>query len=229
MDRRAFLQAAGLGSVAATAGCLQSVVTGAGGSTVLPPPENRQFDSSELPYPAHGQQLPRVSLPDPLTGETIDTADIETTTVVTGFFASCPAECARLISQLAGVQHGTVEAGIADDVTFLPITFDPKRDTEAALREYATRMNVDMSAGNWHFLRPADAAEARDVVDERLGITFDRIGAGKSGRLPGYDFRHLSLTFLVNPAGVVERAYRTDTPDHERVLSDVKRVATADR
>jgi protein SCO1/2 len=88
-------------------------------------------------------------------------------------------------------------------------------------------MNVDMDAGNWRFLRPKSPARADAVVDEKLGITFDRIGAGESERLPGYDFRHLSLTFLRNPAGTVERAYRTDRPDHQRVLSDVETVVEA--
>jgi protein SCO1/2 len=88
-------------------------------------------------------------------------------------------------------------------------------------------MNVDMDAGNWRFIRPVSEERAKTVVDEKLGITFDRIGAGESERLPGYDFRHLSLTFLRNPDGVVERAYRTDSPDHERVLSDVETVVDA--
>jgi protein SCO1/2 len=121
----------------------------------------------------------------------------------------------------------SVENGIADDVTFLAITFDPPRDDAERLREYGQQMNVDMDAGNWRFLRPESTDRAEAVVDEKLGVTYDRIGAGESERLPGYDFRHLSLTFLRNPEGVVERAYRTDRPDHERVLSDVETVVDA--
>jgi protein SCO1/2 len=228
MDRRTYLTAA-VGSTVASAGCLTSVL-GDGGEqaeTVLDPPEDQQFDSEDIPYPAYGEQLPDVSVPDPLAGETVETGDIEKTLVVTAFFASCPVECVRLIGQLAGVQHGTVENSIADDVTFLAITFDPPRDDAERLREYGQQMNVDMDAGNWRFLRPESTDRAEAVVDEKLGVTFARIGAGESERLPGYDFRHLSLTFLRNPEGVVERAYRTDRPDHERVLSDVETVVDA--
>jgi protein SCO1/2 len=226
MDRRTYL-AATVGSAVATAGCLTSVLgsdENAAGETVLDPPEDQQYDSEDIPYPAYGQQLPAVSVPDPLAGETVHTDEREETLVVTAFFASCPVECIRLISQLVGVQHGTIEKDIADEVIFLAITFDPERDDAAALREYGQRMNVDMDAGNWRFLRPEGTDRAEAVVDEKLGVTFDRIGAGDSERLPGYDFRHLSLTFLANPSGVVERAYRTDTPDHDRVLSDVETV-----
>jgi protein SCO1/2 len=35
------------------------------------------------------------------------------------------------------------------------------------------------------------------------------------------------VTFLRNPDGVVERAYRTDTPDPERLRSDVSAVVDA--
>ena len=228
MDRRTYLTAA-VGSTVASAGCLTSVLGDSteGGETILDPPEDQQFDSEDIPYPAYGQEFPDVSVPDPLAGETVATGDIEETLVVTAFFASCPVECVRLIGQLAGVQHGTVEKGLTDDVTFLAITFDPPRDDAERLREYGEQMNVDMDAGNWRFLRPESTDRAKAVVDETLGITFDRIGAGQSERLPGYDFRHLSLTFLRNPSGVVERAYRTDRPDHERVLSDVETVVEA--
>lgn len=229
MHRRAYLSAIAAGGVASTAGCLRTVLgtTETASGTVLDPPEDRQFDSEDIPYPAHGQEFPDFSLPDPLAGETVDTAEIEKTMIVTGFFASCPVECIRLIGQLVGVQQGTIQKDIADEVTFLAITFDPQRDDADALRAYAEKMNVDLEVGNWRFLRPESPERAKEVVADKLGITFDRIGAGESQRLPEYDFRHLSLTFLRNPGGIVERAYRTDNPDHERVLSDVERVVDA--
>jgi len=227
MQRRTYLTA-GVGIGAASAGCLSSVRGGGGGNeTVLDPQADQQHDSSSLPYPAYGEPLPSFELPDPLAGETVASDDVDETLVVTAFFASCPVECVRLIGQLAGVQQGTVDRGIDDEVTFLAITFDPERDDADALREYGKRMNVDMEAGNWRFLRPESVARADAVVNEKLGVNFDRIGAGESERLPGYDFRHLSLTYLRNPSGTVERAYRTDRPDHQRVLSDVETVVEA--
>ncbi len=224
MQRRSYL-VAGLGVAAGNAGCLRSALGGSdGGDTVLGPQEDQRHDAGNLPYPTYGESLPAFTVPDPLAGEPVASADIDGTLVVTAFFASCPAECVNLIGQLAGVQHGTIEAGIDDRVTFLAITFDPGRDDAQALREYGERMQVDMSTGNWRFLRPESAQRAEAVVDEKLGVTFERIDAANSERLSGYDFRHLSLTFLRNPGGVVERAYRTERPDHERVLSDIERV-----
>ncbi|WP_324664439.1 SCO family protein [Haloarcula sediminis] len=224
MRRRQLLQGVTASGTAAVAGCLSRVWNGSGSNVVLDPPADRQFDSDELPYPAHGQALPAFSLPNPLSGETIATGELDETLVVTGFFATCPAECVQLVGQLVGVQHGTIEQDIADSVRFLAITFDPERDDAEALREYATRMDVDRDAGNWEFLRPEDAETAQQVVDEQLGITFERVGGEKSERVEGYDFKHLSLTFLVNPDGYVERTYRTEQPDAEQVLTDVQTV-----
>lgn len=224
MDRRSYLRTVTLGSIGATAGCLQTALgNGDEKRTVLDPPEDRRFDSEDLPYPAHGQELPDFTLPDPLAGETVDTRDIDKTHLVTGFFAFCPVECVRLIGQLAGVQEGTIQEGIDDEVTFYAITFDPQRDDAEALREYGEQM-VNLDAGNWRFLRPESPERAKEVVNDKLSITFERVGADQSSRLEGYDFRHLTITYLCNPSGLVERAYRTDQPDHERVLSDVQTV-----
>ena len=224
MRRRQLLQGVTAAGTAAVGGCLARLRNDSESNVVLDPPSDRQFDSGELPYPAYGQPLPDFSLPNPLSGETIATEELDESLVVTGFFATCPAECVQLIGQLVGVQHGTIDRDIADAVRFLAITFDPERDDAGALREYATRMEIDREAGNWEFLRPEDADAAERVVEEQLGITFDRVGADESGRVEGYDFTHLSLTFLVNPDGYIERTYRTSQPDAQQVLDDLQTV-----
>jgi protein SCO1/2 len=229
MNRRRYLRSTALGAGVATAGCLESIVSGdsADAEPVLEPPKDQQFDSEDLTYPAYGQRLPDFELPDPLREATVDTADLDETLVVTGFFATCPAECLSLVSRLTNVQAGVVDEGLTDRTRFLAITFDPERDDAESLRAYGERMNVDADADNWHFLRPESADRAEAVVEEELGITFDKVGASESSRVSGYDFIHLSVTFLRNPDGIVERAYRTDSPDPERVLSDVAAVVDA--
>lgn len=227
MKRRTYVRSIAVGGSLASAGCLGVLGGSTRGDTVLEPPADRQFDSEDLPYPAHGEALPDFELPDPLAEETVDTRDIDETLVVTGFFAACPVECVRLIGQLSGVQRTTVESGLAEDVTFLAITFDPERDDAERLREYGDQMRIDLAAGNWHFLRPPTPERAEEVVDEKLGIAFERIAGEESQRLDQYDFMHLSLTFLRNPAGIVERVYQTDAPDRQRVLGDIERVVEA--
>ncbi len=226
MKRRALLGGAAA-VTAGTAGCLTRLFDEAPDGVVLGPQEDQIAESENLSYPAYGQSMPAFSVPDPITGVTVDTADLDRTAVYTTFFAACPAECGILMSRLAGIQGLVAERGVTDETVFLPITFDPERDDADALRENANSYGVDLDAGNWHYLRPATPEEAKRVVEDKLGLGFER--ETESDRLPGYDFAHIVVTLLVNPDGVVERAYRGENLDHNRVVDDIETVVEAFR
>lgn len=226
MQRRSYLRTAGLFGLASTAGCLARFRENRPENVVLPPQEDQIADSEDLAYPAYGEELPSFSLSDPIGDETIRTDDLDRVAVVTAFFAFCPAECALLLRRLAEVQHRTIDSGLIDDVAFLPITFDPERDDADRLEEHGEMVGVDFDVGNWHYLRPADEAKASEVVEESLGIGFERVDGGERG-VEGYDFVHSVVTLLANPDGVVERAYRGDDPDVDRIFDDVETVAEA--
>ncbi len=224
MKRRVLL--GGTAAVAAgSAGCLGRLFEDGPEGVVLDPQEDQIAESDALSYPAYGQSMPAFSLPDPVEGDTVDTAAIDRTAVYTTFFASCPAECGILLSRLAGIQGLVNERGLDTETVFLPITFDPERDDDKALRENAEVYGVDLNAGNWHYLRPETPDEAKRVVETELGFGFER--ETESDRLPGYDFAHIVVTLLVNPDGVVERAYRGENLDHNRVADDIETVVTA--
>lgn len=223
MDRRTYLATLATGTTAATAGCLSGLFASSSSKTVvLGEPADKLTDSEDLSYPAYGQEFPVFKLPDATSDAVVDTGALDTVAVVTTFFASCPSECGILLNNLAGVQDQVIQRGLVDDVTFLPITFDPARDDSAALRAHADKVGADLSAGNWYFLRPADADEVESVVTDQLGVGLDRVE--ESERLQGYDFSHIVITWLVNPEGVVERAYRGEFLDTGRVLDDIQTV-----
>lgn len=223
MDRRAYLLTVGAAGAAATAGCLTDLFESSPENVVLSEPDDQLADSSDLAYPAYGETFPSVTLPAATSEVTIDTGEVNRINVVTGFFASCPAECGILLNQLAGVQGLTVERDIADGVYFLPITFDPERDDAETLRSHADVIGADLDAGNWHFLRPADSVEAEEVLTDQLGLAFERVDDGRLEE--GYDFTHPVLTWLVNPDDVVERVYRGENLDRHRVADDIETVA----
>ncbi|WP_254766394.1 SCO family protein [Salinilacihabitans rarus] len=234
MYRRTLLQGAAAGTLVAASGCLTEAFEDEGGPTALDPPADGPPEGADLSYPTHGEPFPDVTLPDPIAGTTVDTADIDDVFVCTAIYASCPSECLMMVSSLAEVQRETIREGIDDEVTFLAITFDPERDTAEVLEDHARLNRVDLEAGNWHYLRPEDAAEAKAVVEERLGVAFQRDGgdAGDAADEGAYDFTHLTLTFLVNPEGYVERAYTGDFtpvrgPSVEEVFEDVVAVRSA--
>lgn len=225
LTRRRCLAALGSGTVAGTAGCLGSVFRDSG-EVVLGEQEDA-YDSDTLPYPSYGESFPEIELPDPLAEATVSTTAPpvdEETLVVTAFYAFCPSECLLLVRALADVQATLLSDGV-EDVTFLAITFDPERDTPEKLAEYAERMEVDLEAGNWHYLRPEDADAAAEVVTDDLGIVYERDG----GTANAYEFIHQTVSFLVNPDRYVERVYHADAPDVARVSDDAKTVAAAYR
>ncbi|RDZ95372.1 hypothetical protein DEQ92_21810, partial [Haloferax sp. Atlit-6N] len=92
------------------------------------------------------------------------------------------------------------------------------------LEEYAEMMNVDLDAGNWHFLRPDDHDHAKEVVQETYGVTFEKTSETESSM---YMYSHLGLLLLANADGYVERAYTGNDPAGDRVWSDLETVLQA--
>lgn len=213
MDRRRYMELAGTVGIAGLAGC---GALGTGGETTETPnpyaspdtyldaPE-RDGPPEAYPHPVHGDDLPEVTLSAPLHGTEVTTTQFDRPVVLTFFYSNCQTACPVLISALRNTQAQVEKDGHSDEVAFLPISFDPQRDTESALREYVDRMNVDREVGNWYFLRPEDRARARAVVDDTFGVLFQRTTPTDMDR---YMFNHSTIVLLVNSDGVIERAYR---------------------
>jgi protein SCO1/2 len=234
MRRRDYLRAAGIAGAAGAAGCLGAVGSlGDSNPDVALGPPDREADPEDLPYPAWGQRVPDVSLPAPLSDRTVTFREVGQPFLVTFIYTHCMSVCPVLQSGLREVQIHSAQNGYADDVSFYPVTFDPERDTADALRAEAEKLNVDLSAGNWHYLRPAGRDRATAVVEDEFGVTFKRTKTDDGE--PGYMFTHLGLVVLVNGDGYVERAYRPAYEDggkeirfdETRVISDLETVREA--
>jgi protein SCO1/2 len=223
MNRRRFLAAMGATGVAATAGC--TGVLGGSPNTYLDKPENQSVRSANLPYPAYGQELPEVTVPDAISGTDVTTTQFDDRNVLMTFFYShCNSICPFLISSLRQVQTAAANEGYGDEMVVLAVTFDPKRDTKERLQEYAEMMHVDLSADNWHFLRPESESRAKAVVQDTFGVYFEKTGATDSSM---YMFNHLGLVTLSNEKGYVERGYTGDEPKAERVRADLETIVDA--
>jgi protein SCO1/2 len=252
MDRRHFLRSlAATGAAAgatATAGCIGVLGDPGADGTVLGPPEQSRGDPV---HPIYGDEMPEFTVPDPISGEEISTAQFEGERAVlwTSFYTNCPdGVCPALILRLRRAQEVAADPTGAnprypvvpqrirkivgpepygDEVAFLPTTFDPERDTADILREYADRQSVDLEAGNWHFLRPESYERAQELHDEQFGLEIEKVEDGEYEELE-YTFPHYGLILLANKRGIVERAYpRGSGTDIERLVDDVQRVVTA--
>lgn len=230
MNRRRYLVAAsGIGATALS-GCLGGSVNPLGGggdsrNVYLEEPD-RDFESSELPYPAYGQLLPEVTIRDPIAGRDVTLTEFDDRDVLlTYFYSNCNTVCPLLIATLRKIQTAAIEAGYGDEVAFLAITFDPKRDDAERLREYADVMNVDMDAGNWHFLRPESEERAKKIVQDEFGVYYEKTGATDSS---GYMYNHLGAITLANRKGYVERAYIENNPKAEPIQEDLEKLREAE-
>lgn len=224
MDRRHYLRSLATSGAVATAGCLGMVPGTGNDDTVLGPPEQ---DLSESVHPSYGDELPAVSLPDPIAGEEISTESFEgeRAVLLTFFYTSCPdGVCPALILRLRRAQAVAAEDGYSDEAAFLPITFDPERDTAAVLREYAGQQGVNLETGNWHFLRPESYEAGQTLIEDEFGLKIEKAPADDYENLE-YRFPHYGLILLANERGIVERAYPNGSSvDVDTVVSDFERV-----
>ncbi|WP_267164440.1 SCO family protein [Halovenus salina] len=227
MERRHYLRTAATVGLAGAAGCL-NVVPGFGDDrTVLDEPE---IDLSAAAHPSHGDDLPSVTVLDPLLGEEVSTDQFEgeRAVLLTLFYTNCPdGMCPALILRLRRAQERAAEAGYGDDAAFLALTFDPERDTADVLETYAAQQGVDLGASNWHFLRPETFEGGADLIEEQFGLVIEKQPADEYESLE-YVFPHYNLILLANADGVVERAYPDGaTVDVSRVVEDFETVVTA--
>ena len=226
MQRRSVLRRAAAlgatGAVGSTAGCLTGVFDAEPTNVVLGEPEDQLADSEDLGYPAYGQPFPEFTLPEAFSDDSFSSAGRERPAVYTAFYAFCTAECILLMGGMANVQASLADRDLLDAVDLVGITFDPTRDTPEKLEADAEQAGIRHDHERWHYLRPESDERAKTVVDDKLGIGFEKTGVGEA-----YEFAHITITFLVNPDGVVERAYRGETLDVERVVSDIETVADA--
>ena len=225
MDRRSYLNAgAAVAAAGATAGCLGGLFDNGPENVVLSEPDDQLADSSSLAYPAYGESFPTFTLSNPFAEASFSVADFGKPFLCTAFYAFCPAECILLLNSFAKVQARLLEADRADEIGLLAITFDPERDTPEALRTNADRRGINYQHPMWYYLRPRSADAAKQVVEEKLGLAYEKIGDVNGD---AYEFTHISVTFLVNPDGVVERAYRGEQPAVDRLIDDSLTVQNA--
>lgn len=250
MERRTYLGALGTAGITGVAGCLGDMLGGdANPETILEPPEEKA-QRADFSYPAYGEEFPSFSLPDPITGETVSRDDFvgERPFVITYFYASCPdGMCDQLMQHLRRIQEDAIESGYEDDVGLLAMTFDPNRDTADALRAYSAERGIELDAGHWHYLRPANNETAKQLLNETFGLPIRRNDPSSNNESANdttsdtesandttsdtesttdfagleYTFTHSALVQLVNEDGIVERAYPQAHRQREAVNTQV--------
>jgi protein SCO1/2 len=110
--------------------------------------------------------------------------------VVCMFFANCQFACPLLVQQMKQIEAALPEA-LRTNTGFVLVSFDPERDTPAALHNY--RLEHDLSADRWTLLH----GSADNVLElaALLGVKFKKDAQGQ--------FMHSNILTLLNSQGEI--------------------------
>lgn len=138
--------------------------------------------------------------------------------VVVGFiYTNCPDICPLVTQNLIKVQK---EFNNPDDIQFLGITFDPKRDTPEVLKNYKELFNLDK---NFDFLT-ADSttiSELMDSVRVRSQVSFTQV---REDDKEVYFMNHSDKIMVLDKKGRVIFEYGGSMTPVNYIVEDLKTV-----
>ncbi len=160
------------------------------------------------PPPVQGP-APKFRLTDQ-SGRPFDAAALQGHPWIADFiFTSCPGQCAQMTRQMASLQ-----SRLPDNVQFVSISVDPRRDTPEVLARYAQANGARTQ--QWHFLTGEPARI------ERLARDGFRLSYAE-GTDPGEPIIHSVRFVLVDPHGMIRGLYDgTDPEQVEHLVRDVQ-------
>jgi protein SCO1/2 len=112
-------------------------------------------------------------------GKAVGVSDLRGEVVILNFvYASCPDVCPLHAEKLAEVQQMIAITPMREQVTFVTVTTDPKRDTPEVMREYGPLHGLD--SANWMFLTsgPREPEDRTRQLAEKYGLKFTETGDG---------------------------------------------------
>ncbi len=145
-------------------------------------------------------------------GETFSTAELHGNVVLMFFgFTNCPDYCPATMARLAQAYQELEQAGEADRVDVVFVSFDPERDTPEHLREYLGWFHDD-------FIGLTGPVEEVEQAARQYGAVFMRQGADDAEE---YDFAHSDYVYLIDDQGRVRKLFQAN-PEPEEVIADVR-------
>jgi protein SCO1/2 len=148
-------------------------------------------DLSDQSYPLVNQDSSTVTFPDAFKGKVL---------VVGTIYTHCPDICSMIT---ANMKRARQQLESAEDVQFVTITFDPRRDTPSRLTSY--RRSFDVDGTSWAFL--TGSPDTVNALMEELGIFHQVVGPDGSPASPDtldtYFISHSDRILFVDAEGQV--------------------------
>lgn len=135
--------------------------------------------------------------------------------VITFFYTRCQntRKCSMAVSRLATLQRQLAEAGLAERVRIIAVSYEPQFDTPERLHRFATDRG----------LRLGDNAVALQLDPERHQRLVEEINAPANYNAGWINTHGVELS-LLDAHGRVVRKYHTVLWDDAQVVEDFKRV-----
>lgn len=136
-------------------------------------------------------------------------------TVITFFFTTCPLPqmCPLIVTTTAKLQEQLAASGLDDDTQILLISYDPKRDTPAAMKTYGHDRGLTFT--NASMLVPK-GEDLRNLIHEfQIGVQYYADGS----------IGHFIELLVMDKQGRFVRDYTGSIWDNAQVLDDLRRLA----
>ena len=147
----------------------------------------------------------------------------ERITVLGLIYTTCidPDGCPRTLPVFDGIRAAVrASPRLRDQVRLVTLSFDPERDTPAAMRGYAGARAASAAPVPWHFLTTRSARALAPLLD---GFGQDvRTTVVRSEGAPRREISHVLKVFLIDPAGFVREIYDSTFLHPRTVLNDVE-------
>jgi protein SCO1/2 len=163
--------------------------------------------------------LPRIGLAPGFSltdqaGQRLTNEDLRGKIVLYNFsYAGCGAPCEKMDTTMRAVQDGLAGRAGAAPVSLVTISFDPERDTPAALLAHARQVGADPA--RWRFA-VGDPPLTKAIVGGGFEAYYEPDGEG------GFKF---APTFaLVDGWGIIRAQHRNQVPDPDQILRQIQVV-----
>jgi cytochrome oxidase Cu insertion factor (SCO1/SenC/PrrC family) len=132
-----------------------------------------------------------------------------------------PEGCPLALRVFDAIRHTVAETpSLRGKVRLVSLSFDPERDTPAAMRGYAGSRAIDDVGLLWHFLTTRGARALMPLVDE-LGQDVRHTMNRSNGRSQR-ELSHVLKVFLIDRAGFVREIYSSTFLHPRTVLNDIE-------
>ncbi len=136
--------------------------------------------------------------------------------VIAMFYSNCTYACPLTINDMKRISRA-LPSGLRDRVGFVLVSFDPERDSPAALRKLAESEEIDST--DWLLLTGSEGDD-RTLAAE-LGVEFEKKADG--------DFQHSSLIAVLDESGdIIYRHTGLNKPIGD-VVNAIKKAERARR